>query len=95
MSRFGLGMLVLLAALGCAREPRSEAERAGAVTPAAAAAPVREAAVAPAEARGPSIYELGSTLRDEKGQTRGLDAFRGHPVLVTMFYGSCATACPT
>jgi protein SCO1/2 len=45
-------------------------------------------------ANSPSIYGLKVNLRDEKGRVTGLDRFRGHPVLVTMFYGSCATACP-
>jgi protein SCO1/2 len=33
----------------------------------------------------PSLYELGIP---------GLDAARGKPVLLTMFYGSCQIACP-
>jgi protein SCO1/2 len=41
-----------------------------------------------------SIYDLDVSLTDESGAVRKLDAFRGHPVLVTMFYGSCASACP-
>jgi protein SCO1/2 len=27
-------------------------------------------------------------------KTIGADVFRGHPVIVTMFYGSCPAACP-
>ena len=45
------------------------------------------------EAR-PSIYPLALELRDQDGAPTGLDAFRGHPVIVTMFYGSCPIACP-
>jgi protein SCO1/2 len=41
-----------------------------------------------------SIYNLNAKLIDQSGASRGLDLHRGHPVLVTMFYGSCAVACP-
>jgi protein SCO1 len=41
-----------------------------------------------------SIYNLNANLIDQSGTVRGLDMHRGHPVLVTMFYGSCPLACP-
>ena len=41
-----------------------------------------------------SIYHLDAQLVDQSGAARTLDMHRGHPVLVTMFYGSCSTACP-
>lgn len=41
-----------------------------------------------------SIYNLTTRLVDQSGAPRGLDMHRGHPVLVTMFYGGCAVACP-
>ena len=41
-----------------------------------------------------SIYNLSAKLLDQSGQVRDLDMHRGHPVLVTMFYGSCDVACP-
>lgn len=41
-----------------------------------------------------SIYNLSAKLVDQSGAARGLDVHRGHPVLVTMFYGSCGVACP-
>jgi protein SCO1 len=41
-----------------------------------------------------SVYNLEAKLIDQSGAARGLDMQRGHPVLVTMFYGSCAVACP-
>jgi protein SCO1 len=47
-----------------------------------------------ADVDSPSIYDLRVSLRDEAGTTRPLDALRGHPVLITMFYGSCPVACP-
>ncbi len=55
----------------------------------------REGSPQPAEpATTASIYDLEVSLSDENGVVRRLDAFRGHPVLITMFYGSCASACP-
>jgi protein SCO1 len=49
--------------------------------------------VAHADSPG-SIYNLNVTLTDANGARHGLDVHRGHPVLVTMFYGSCPMACP-
>lgn len=45
-------------------------------------------------ADAPSIYALHPVLRDQYGGAIGLDVFRGHPVLVSMFYASCPSACP-
>ena len=41
-----------------------------------------------------SIYNLEVRLTDQSGAERGLDRYRGRPVLVTMFYGSCPMTCP-
>lgn len=41
-----------------------------------------------------SIYQLDARLTDQAGHTRGLDLYRGSPVLITMFYGSCQATCP-
>ena len=41
-----------------------------------------------------SIYQLPAVLTDTAGKSHPLDAYRGQPVLVTMFYGSCPAACP-
>jgi protein SCO1/2 len=49
--------------------------------------------VAHADSPG-SIYNLNVTLTNASGAQHGLDVHRGHPVLVTMFYGSCPMACP-
>ena len=50
----------------------------------------------PASAALPSnsIYNLQAVLMDQSGVSHGLDAYKGRPVLVTMFYGSCPAACP-
>jgi len=41
-----------------------------------------------------SIYQLDARLTDQAGRARGLDLYRGSPVLITMFYGSCQATCP-
>ena len=41
-----------------------------------------------------SLYHLDAALTDQSGQAHGLDRYRGHPVLITMFYGSCKATCP-
>lgn len=41
-----------------------------------------------------SIYNLNAALVSQSGQSHGLDVYRGHAVLITMFYGSCPAACP-
>lgn len=41
-----------------------------------------------------SIYNLDASLTSQTGAAHGLDVYRGRPVLITMFYGSCPMACP-
>ncbi len=41
-----------------------------------------------------SLYHLDAKLTNQSGRQHGLDVYRGHPVLVTMFYGSCQATCP-
>ena len=41
-----------------------------------------------------SIYQLDAHLVDQAGHARELDLYRGSPVLITMFYGSCQATCP-
>jgi protein SCO1/2 len=43
---------------------------------------------------GGSLYELGLSVRDADGVVRSLDDLRGHPVVASMFFASCATVCP-
>jgi protein SCO1/2 len=61
-----------------------------------AAAVLLLGAVAPASESYPegSIYQLSARLTDQSGQAHGLDVHGGHPVLVSMFYGSCSMTCP-
>jgi protein SCO1 len=41
-----------------------------------------------------SIYNLPAKLSNQAGTSHGLDVHQGHPVLITLFYGSCPLACP-
>lgn len=43
---------------------------------------------------GDSVYQLDARLTDQRGQPTTLDAGRGQPVLVSMFYTSCQFVCP-
>ncbi len=57
------------------------------------ASEVKPAATAP-RVLGDSIYALSVSLTDQAGNKAGLDVFRGHPVIISMFYASCPSACP-
>ena len=65
-----------------------------AVTGSLAAAQHRHEDAPAAAPRSDSIYEMPAALVDQGGRPVGLDLFRGHPVLITMFYASCPDACP-
>jgi protein SCO1/2 len=83
--------------LACAHHEStsSAVQAAPAPTPRAAVSGPEQKDLTPTgEASGASIYDLRVSLLDETGTVRPLDTFRGHPVLVTMFYGSCPIACP-
>ncbi|WP_169740646.1 SCO family protein [Nevskia soli] len=41
-----------------------------------------------------SVYQLNAALTTQAGGTAGLDQYRGYPVMISMFYGSCPAACP-
>lgn len=43
---------------------------------------------------GDSVYQLRIALTDQSGAAAGLDRYRGQPVLISMFYGSCPHVCP-
>ena len=62
--------------------------------PADHAAPVSAPSTALAISTAPSIYDLPLQLRDADARAIGLDVHRGKPVLISMFYASCTTACP-
>lgn len=41
-----------------------------------------------------SIYQARIPLTTQSGSQVALDVYRGHPVLITMFYGTCPDVCP-
>ncbi|RFA28600.1 hypothetical protein CAI21_12135 [Alkalilimnicola ehrlichii] len=41
-----------------------------------------------------SLYHVEDQWTDHRGQSVALGDFRGQPVLITMIYGNCNTACP-
>ncbi|MEW6167062.1 MAG: SCO family protein [Pseudomonadota bacterium] len=41
-----------------------------------------------------SVYQLQMPLRTQAGADAPLDVYRGHPVLISMFYASCGYVCP-
>jgi protein SCO1 len=41
-----------------------------------------------------SLYHLDVPMTDQSGRAHAFDVHRGHPVLVTMFYGGCQATCP-
>lgn len=43
---------------------------------------------------GLSLYHLPASLTDQRGEQFQLNAFRGQPVLIAMFYSSCTSICP-
>ena len=45
-------------------------------------------------AAAPNLYDLEVALVDHTGKSVKLDTFRGHPVVISMFYGTCTSACP-
>ena len=109
MSARGLVLLALMllpAAQGCkdarhdAAAVEATASKAELATPAPAPAPAEPKEPAPAPktasntAAAPSIYELSAKLEDQTGKALALDAFRGRPVVVSMFYSGCKAMCP-
>jgi cytochrome oxidase Cu insertion factor (SCO1/SenC/PrrC family) len=52
------------------------------------------AALEPTAPESGSVYDLHTALRDQDGHAVPVDVYRGHPLLISMFYGSCPSACP-
>ena len=80
------GLLAAVLLVACHRDVATDDS-------AAAAASSTTSSVIDVEA-GPSLYALSPRLVDQDGHAIALDVWRGHPVLVGMFYASCASACP-
>lgn len=97
----GVLLVVLTGALACSgRKAGLQTERASPSSSAASlASGAPSATVPPPTAWAPpafhgSVYDLPVTLTGHDGKKAPLDVFRGHPVIITMFYGSCPNACP-
>ncbi len=63
----------------------------------AAACAMRVGAATPparSDVPGDSVYRLDAALTDQDGRPFKLNSLRGHPVLASMFYSSCAMVCP-
>jgi protein SCO1/2 len=75
-----VALLGVASLLGC-REPTS-------------AGAFEASTMAAASQRARSIYALTMSLTDQDGRAVGLDVFRGKPVFIGMFYGTCPSACP-
>lgn len=85
--------LVAAGLLGCSK---SEPPKPPAEPPPPASSPAEPPSPpSPSAISGESIYVLKPALVDHAGATIPLDLFRGHPVLIAMFYGTCPAACPT
>jgi protein SCO1/2 len=101
MSRliFALSALALLA---CKAKPTARAQPtldatdgASVSASAAASASAHETLPASAAMAEAPVYDLSMKLVDQNGKNSGLDVYRGHPVIISMFYASCPYACPT
>ena len=90
MSRIAIAALSMISALAGCRATAVEGAPDASAT--ARATVAEEGGVSPRGDR--SIYALSMSLTDQDGRTVGLDVFRGQPVFVGMFYGSCQTMCP-
>lgn len=84
---------LLFALLGCrgAPEPASTAPAPAAVEAPAPSLPPTSSAVGLPDS---PLYDLQVQLEDQEGQKVGLDVWRGHPTVLTMFYATCKAACP-
>jgi len=56
--------------------------------------PAAPVAASPVELPADSLYTLDLPLYDQAGGTAGYDRYRGHPVVVGMFYATCNHTCP-
>lgn len=92
--RLGIGSLALFVFTAASCEhpsstPTQRTDRAPSESSAHETLPAQSAEL------GSPIYDLEMTLTDQNGRVVPLDTHRGHPVVISMFYGSCPFACPT
>ncbi len=92
MTRSALVPLLMAACLLACRDRKPEAVPSPPPAASASSAPREDGSPTPRGDR--SIYALSMALTDQNGKKIGLDAYRGDPVFVGMFYGTCPSACP-
>jgi protein SCO1/2 len=85
-------LLLVVAGVVACREQAAETSPAPVTEPSSGSAATAEPPASPRSNR--SIYVLPMTLTDQNGDRIGLDVFRGKPVFIGMFYGTCPSACP-
>ncbi len=74
--------------------PASTADLGPASAPGSAPASAPDEMAASPAAQGLSLYQLDSPWTTQDGAAFRLDALRGHPAVLLMFYGTCQHACP-
>jgi protein SCO1/2 len=85
-----IGLLSSASLVGC-RGLASDGTPGAATT---ASSPVQSDQATVSQRGDRSIYALSMNLTDQDGRKIGLDVFRGKPVFIGMFYGTCPSACP-
>lgn len=86
-------LLALLLTCGGSQAPEEATLAAAAPAEMGEEAPCHEELEA-AEPSATSFYQLTPSLTDSEGKPLAFDAHRGHPVVVSMIYTRCTTACP-
>lgn len=91
-------LLCTLLLLSCQKPKTGPPAESSAPSPTASKESQRVTTPAPlvptTELSGESLYQLDLTLTDQDGQKLPLTAFRGQPVIISMFYAHCPNACP-
>lgn len=85
MIRHTLSLSLLALTLSCASLPASAVDE---------SQPAHAVEKAGPATSGVSLYDLKAELTDQEGKAVGLDVFKGHPTVISMFYANCAYVCP-
>jgi protein SCO1/2 len=86
--------LAIWSAFGCARQETASTGPPIDTTRSAAAEVRASVSTTHRDLDAGSVYDLPIQVTDASGATKAIDSFRGHALLVTMFYAGCANACP-
>lgn len=88
------GVLALLAGAASAWAGGADGSGAAPASPVDPAAHAGHSMPAAGEMPGDSLYQLPVHFTTAAGEHLMLQQYRGEPVVVTMFYGTCKAACP-